>query len=247
MWEKLKSKHFWTDGYGSLAVAVLIALSIRWALVEAYVIPSGSMLPTLLIRDHIFVNKLVYGVRYPFTKSWLVQFGTPKRGEVIVFRNPKQPDVFFIKRVIGLPGDRISYIKSRLYINDQPVPRELSTNNWAFDWLRDEDFRESMTRKEDYAHWDEDLNGVKHSVLTRKSISPLSDYEGDIVPEGFLFAMGDNRDNSWDSRGWGYVPVENVLGRAMFVWLSCEQGLPVVDFLCNPLTIRWGRFFHGIH
>ena len=246
MWEKIKSKHFWTDGYGSLAVAVLVALSIRWALVEAYVIPSGSMLPTLLIKDHIFVNKLVYGIRAPFTKSWLVQFGTPKRGEVIVFRNPRQPDVFFIKRVIGLPGDRIAYINSKLYINTDLMTRELSSKKSDWDWLRDEDFRESMTTKEDYFHWEENLKGLKHSILTRKNVSPLSDYEGETVPPGHLFVMGDNRDNSFDSRGWGFLPMENVLGRAMFVWLSCERGLPVIDFICDPLSIRWSRFFHGI-
>ena len=104
-----------------------------------------------------------------------------------------------------------------------------------------------MTTLNDYYHWEEDVNNVKHSVLTRKDFSPMADFEGEVVPPGHLFVMGDNRDNSWDSRGWGFLPMENVLGRAMFVWLSCEEPLPVVKFLCNPLTIRWSRFFHSVH
>src|SRR5580698_3075492 len=103
------SKRFWTEGPGSFVVAVLIALTIRWAFMEAYVIPSPSMLPTLLVHDHIFVNKFVYGVRVPFTENWLVKFAQPKRGEVVVFKYPENMDMFYIKRVVGLPGDKVYY------------------------------------------------------------------------------------------------------------------------------------------
>jgi signal peptidase I len=115
------SKKFWTEGYGSFAVAILIALSIRWALMEAYVIPSASMLPSLLIHDHIFVNKLVYGVRVPFSEDWLVKFRLPTRGEVIVFKYPLDKSTFFIKRVIGVPGDHVTYDSGKLTINDQLI------------------------------------------------------------------------------------------------------------------------------
>src|SRR3954463_12361570 len=111
------TKKYWTEGWGSLAVAVFVALGIRWAFVEAYVIPSGSMLPSLLIQDHIFVNKLVYGVRVPFSKSWLTKFRTPEKGEVIVFKYPEDESTFFIKRVIGVPGDKIAWDGQKLTIN----------------------------------------------------------------------------------------------------------------------------------
>src|SRR5579862_6742807 len=106
-----------SSGFGSLSVAILVALAIRWLLVEAYVIPSGSMLPSLLIQDHIFVNKLIYGVRVPFSKQWLAHFRLPTKGEVIVFRFPEDESTFFIKRVIGTPGDKVAWDGSQLTIN----------------------------------------------------------------------------------------------------------------------------------
>src|SRR3984885_7780336 len=111
----------WTSGFGSLFVAILVALSIRWALVEAYVIPSGSMLPSLLIQDHIFVNKLIYGVRVPFSKQWLMHFKSPQKGEVVVFKYPEDESIFFIKRVIGVPGDKISWDGQQLMVNGAKV------------------------------------------------------------------------------------------------------------------------------
>ena len=103
------NKLFWTEGYGSMALAILAALTIRWLLLEAYVIPSGSMLPTLLINDHIFVNKINYGIRAPFSENWIVKFNEPERGEIVVFKYPVDPGTFFIKRIVGLPGDKIKF------------------------------------------------------------------------------------------------------------------------------------------
>src|ERR1700691_1825717 len=111
-----------TSGAGYLFLAILVALAIRWALIEAYVIPSGSMLPTLLIQDHIFVNKLIYGIRVPFSKEWLLKFRLPEKGEVIVFKYPEDESIFFIKRVIGTPGDKISWDGQQLTINGEKVP-----------------------------------------------------------------------------------------------------------------------------
>ena len=244
-----RSKHFWTDGWGSLFLAVFIALFIRWGFVEAYVIPSGSMLPSLLIHDHIFVNKLVYGVRAPFSENWLFKFSEPKRGEVIVFKYPKDMSTFFIKRVVGLPGDKIYYENGTLFINDKPMEKKVPMSADDFNWLRDADFQRDgnfSDSKDNYVHFTEALPEKDHSILLRRG-DVYETYGPVTVPDGNLFVMGDNRNNSADSRVWKFLPEQNILGRAMFVWLSCEETVPALPFLCNPLTIRWGRFFHSVN
>lgn len=246
------NKKFWTQGAGSYAVAIFIALAIRWALMEAYVIPSGSMLPSLLINDHIFVNKLVYGVRIPFSENWLAKFGTPKPGEVIVFKYPGNLSTFYIKRVVGVAGDKIEYRDGHIFKNGKEVPLAPPQNDEEkkdFADMLDADFQRDGNQydsKENYTHFIEDLDGVKHNVLLSRLGGRHTEPEGWTVPPGELFVMGDNRDNSNDSRAWGFVKEEYVLGRAMFVWLSCERTLPVVSFLCNPVTVRWGRFFEQV-
>lgn len=251
------NKLFWTEGWGSMALAILAALTIRWLFLEAYVIPSGSMFPSLLKNDHIFVNKMVYGIRFPFSENWMVKFSEPQRGEVIVFKYPKDIGTFFIKRIVGVPGDKVKFDNGLLYINEKLQEKNVPKSSSDFDYLREEDFNSEgggyQDTKSNYVHFTESLEGpdnsiVEHSILMKKG--ELMGFPGDgewIVPEDSLFVMGDNRYNSHDSRFWGFVPKKNILGRAGFVWLSCEEMLPVASVLCNPLTIRGTRFLHFIH
>lgn len=249
--KRFLSKHFWTEGHGSLAVAVLIALTIRWALLEAYVIPSASMLPSLLIHDHIFVNKIVYGMRVPFTENWMFRINEPQRGEVIVFKYPKDMSIAYIKRIVGVPGDRIFYENGNLYVNDQLVERyPPSKYKDDFEWIADTPDDHGQLFKDTYTPYEEKVEERSYSIMLRKGERIGLDHGPYVVPKDNYFVLGDNRDNSQDSRYWRFVPRENLIGRASFVWLSCDEKLPgpfPLNVLCNPLEIRWKRFFHNVH
>lgn len=247
------NRRFWTEGPGSFILAILLALFVRWALIEAYVIPSTSMLPTLLVNDHIFINKIHFGLRLPLTERWLFRADDPHPGDVIVFRLQDKSQ-FYIKRVIGVPGDRVFYENGNLYVNEQVVDRrvpELFTD--AMSDVRNQDFpgEENFGGKDNYVHWEEVLGGHPYSVLLRREQPKHLSFGPYIVPEGHYFVMGDNRNHSQDSREWEdsrrFVPRDHVIGRAIFVWLSCEKTFASLPFLCNPLTIRWSRIGQGIH
>ena len=190
---------------------VLIVLLLRSFLAEPFRIPSGSMMPTLLVGDFILVNKFTYGIRLPVINKKILALNEPKRGDIVVFRYPKDPSVDYIKRVIGLPGDRVVYDNKKLYINDKPVEQVSLGRYEGFGQGQD------MTGAE---HLQENLNGIEHSILVRNdALSAEGVY---VIPEGNYFVMGDNRDNSNDGRYWGTVPEENLVGKAFFIWMSWD-------------------------
>lgn len=233
-----KNKSTFREYAEALLTAVLVALFIRSFGVEAFKIPSGSMIPTLSVGDHIFVNKFVYGFRIPLTKFRFWQFREPRRGEVVVFIYPVDEGKDFIKRVVGLPGDRIHLDGQGVWVNGEqlkkttldvsPYPgdrRRLVVQNSkkrtipsARDW-REFDFYEEHVGETDYL-----VQYVHH--LEHPGFDA-------VVPPGHYFVMGDNRDNSMDSREWGFVPVQNIKGKAMFVWLPVDK---------DHGGIRWHEF-----
>jgi len=190
---------------------LLIVFLLRGFLVEPFRIPSGSMIPTLHIGDFILVNKFAYGIRMPVFNHKMVEISDPERGDVVVFRYPRDPSVDYIKRVIGLPGDHIAYYNKVLYVNGKAIKREFySVYN-------------GPGEKNKVNHYIEDLEGVKHEMLIIPA-RPGLDAEY-IVPEGHYFMMGDNRDNSNDSRYWGVVPDKHLVGKAFMIWMNWDGGL----------------------
>lgn len=184
---------------------LLIVFLLRGFIVEPFRIPSGSMLPSLYIGDFILVNKFAYGIKLPIIDESIVKFSQPERGDVVVFRYPRDKSLDYIKRIIGLPGDHVAYYNKVLYINGKPVEREfVGPYNGP-----------GQTYANEYI---EKLDDSNHSILLLPA-RPNSLQGEYIVPEGMYFVMGDNRDNSNDSRVWGPVPEKNLLGKAFMIWM----------------------------
>lgn len=206
---------------------LLLVFLLRSFLYEPFRIPSGSLKPTLNIGDFILVNKFDYGIRLPVIHKKLYKLGEPGRGDIIVFRWPPNPSVDFIKRVIGVPGDHINYINKTLYVNGKKISQQFVKNTVDRD---DQGMNVDVTEKQ------EDFFGIKHAIYQSPD-HPNDDVKEIIVPAGMYFVMGDNRDNSADSRYWGFVPDENIVGKAKFVWMSWD-GL--------THDIRWSRIGKSI-
>jgi len=194
---------------------ILIVLLFRSFVAEPFKIPSGSMMPTLLVGDFILVNKFAYGLRLPVLNTKIFEVGEPQRGDVFVFRYPRNPKIDYIKRVIGLPGDEIMYRNKTIFVNGKEIPQ-----TYIGPYVGSGDEGRKIAGAE-IRH--ENLAGVEHDILTW----PLhAGAEGTFrVPAGHYFAMGDNRDNSEDSRYWGFVPEANLVGRAFVIWMNWDGGI----------------------
>ncbi len=218
----------------SIGVAVLIALFLRAFVVEAFKIPSGSMIPTLQVGDHIFVNKFIYGVRVPFTNiKFGMEYRKPRRGEVIVFIYPKEPDKDFIKRIVAVEGDTVEVRDNQIFINGVGVPRSHVDGDCKY-----EDFVEDTARWEERRceAWIETVKGNQYTTFYDKNGSVQSTRPV-TVPKDSVFVMGDNRDNSHDSRFWGFVPFDLIKGKAMIIWWSHGE----------PEGVRVDRLFKLVH
>jgi signal peptidase I len=218
---------WWIEYPKSFFPVILIVFFLRSFLVEPFKIPSGSMIPTLLVGDFILVNKFTYGIRLPVINRKIVELHEPQRGDVMVFRYPEDPSVDYIKRVVGTPGDKVVYQNKRLIVNDREVPIKE-----AGDYL----LRDKIQFLKQYR---EKLGDAEHSVLVDEREPAALPYVKQFpfrdnciynnsgvactVPAGHYFMMGDNRDNSSDSRVWGFVPEANIVGKAFFIWFNFSE------------------------
>ncbi len=221
---RLIMQPWWLDWTAGLFPVIVVVFLLRSFLFEPFKIPSGSMIPTLLVNDLILVNKFHYGVRLPVINLKVLDNHSPERGDVMVFRYPPKPSLDYIKRVVGIPGDEVAYLNKKLTINGQPLPKTPLPDFFDADALR-------------YAKQFQEINGNRTYRLLNDDDRPAfiagaDDFpfrdncryssEGVVckVPEGHYFMMGDNRDNSLDSRYWGFVPEKNIVGKAFFVWMN---------------------------
>ena len=221
---QILAQPWWLDWTAGLFPVIIGVFILRSFLFEPFKIPSGSMIPTLLVGDLILVNKFHYGLRLPVLNTKLTEGTAPQRGDVMVFRYPPKPSLDYIKRVVGVPGDEVAYLNKRLTINGKPLPTH------ALPEFFDEDTMRYFTQ------FEETLGAKPHRLLNddgRPAFVPGADefefkancrysVEGVVckVPQGHYFMMGDNRDNSLDSRYWGFVPDKNIVGKAFFVWMN---------------------------
>lgn len=244
--EKKNEQTLWETAK-TIIYAVVIALFIRTVFAEPFSIPSGSMIPTLLVGDYLFVSKASYGyskhslpLSVPLIKGRIF-YTEPERGDVIVFKLPSDNRTDYIKRLIGLPGDRIQMKAGRLYINGEMVERTFVERFVQ---------RDSTGAAVRYDKYTETLpNGVRHTILEMSDDMPYDNTSEFVVPEDHFFMMGDNRDNSMDSRVLkiGFVPKVNLIGKAKFLFYSNDGTARWWEFWKWPMSVRWSRLLNGIH
>ncbi|MEW6186217.1 MAG: signal peptidase I [Thermodesulfobacteriota bacterium] len=211
---------------GSMLIALLIATSFKSAIADWYLVPTGSMNPTIVEGDRILANKLAYDLKIPYTTIHLAQWEKPRRGDIVVFKSPAD-GTRLVKRVVGIPGDRIAMENNQLLINGEPLKYE-GAGHWSFDGS-------PTPQNPDHEFYLEDLTGHRHLIKTIPDLPSVRSFSSLIVPANHYFMMGDNRDNSADSRYFGFVPRKHILGRASAVVISLDP-----DHHRHP---RWGRFF----
>ena len=237
-----------TENIKTIVYAILIAVVIRTVAFEPFNIPSGSMIPTFLVGDYLFVSKYSYGYsRFSMPLAPDIFNGrifgrVPARGDVVVFKFPHDTSIDYIKRVIGLPGDKIQVKAGQLYINGMLAPRKL-----VGEYVENEEGRRTIATQ-----YIETLpNGLQHPILKEQDVGYMNNTPEFQVPADHVFVMGDNRDNSSDSRvmdssGVGYVPIENLVGRAEFIFFSVDGRAPIWQVWEWPFEIRWTRLLHGV-
>ncbi|GHC99569.1 signal peptidase I [Pseudorhodoferax aquiterrae] len=221
---RLLMQPWWLDWTAGLFPVILVVFLLRSFLFEPFKIPSGSMIPTLLVGDLILVNKYHYGIRLPVLNTKITEGKPLQRGDVVVFRYPPKPSLDYIKRVVGVPGDEVAYLNKRLTVNGQPVPISSVPEFFDQDAMRYfKQYEEKLGDKPHRLLIDDDrpafIPGVENFAFKDQCRYSV---EGVVckVPEGNYFMMGDNRDNSLDSRYWGFVPDANIVGKAFFIWMN---------------------------
>ena len=221
---------------------LIIFLCLRWVFFEPFVIPSESMVPQLLIHDHVIVKKYSYGLKPLWGDGWLINWNKPKRGDTVVFKYPENKNVYFIKRVVGLPGDTVEINNMTVKINGElnaltPVAAEDLSASSYLDEMSDAEYYLERLPQENESHF------VRYESRDSLSEEPKIFH----VPENSYFMMGDNRNNSHDSRFWGYVRFDELVGKAQLIWLSCEEMLVSAPVICNPTSLRKDRFMKTIN
>jgi signal peptidase I len=239
--ESEKPGTFSFENLKSLAILIVIVLAVRWSIASPYYVPTSSMEPTIKVGDRLLAWKLAYNFKIPFTDMALLSWGSPKRGDIIVFKYPRDPDIDYVKRVVAVAGDQIQLMDDILYINGKPQSR--------VDHNQDRSAIEDIVDEKEYKLlYRENLEGLEHWVMQnkpeyRRSLRawwPDVDGKPYTVPEGSVFCVGDNRDNSSDSRVWGEVPLSYVRGRALFVVWSIWT--PKGEFFPSLRFDRFGKW-----
>tara|TARA_Y100001956_G_scaffold13850_1_gene13072 strand:- start:1801 stop:2697 length:897 start_codon:yes stop_codon:yes gene_type:complete len=243
--EKVKTQPWWIENSVSIFPVIAAVLVLRSFIYEPFQIPSGSMMPTLLVGDFILVEKYAYGLKDPVWRTQLVETGKPERGDTVVFKYPPQPSIDYIKRVVGLPGDTVRYnSKKEICIQS---PGETSCKPVKLSNVEESQFIQNGIP---LIQLDEKLGEVGHQILVNplrrdrvEAYQPRNGVNEWVVPEGQYFVMGDNRDNSADSRYWGFVPEANLVGKAVAIWISFEFERDADSILPSwiPTGVRFNR------